>query len=332
MIRPFGIGDVLLVNKLQKKGTRLGLEGALTRPYSPLSATLTAFLPSQAGGVSTFVCDGVERGRRLLGFAQMRERPGRPEGEVLYLSPALSSDEDASLIWARLLAYMCANAGERGLQRVFAATVEPGDEIGIFRQVGFTIYTREDVFRLERSPNHSPAASDASIRPRQARDNLGIKRLHAAIAPRLVQQAEDPTQEQESDWLNGWLTGDKDREYVLEEDAEITGYLRVSRGSAGHWLRILLHPNSYDRAEALIEHGLAAVRESTSTPVYCSVREYQGGLRVPLEEKGFQPFARQALLVKHTTVWVKEPLKKLVPVLEKRVEVSTPTVSPANGG
>jgi hypothetical protein len=36
-------------------------------------------------------------------------------------------------------------------------------------------------------------------------------------------------------------------------------------------------------------------------------------------------------MVKHTTVRVADPVRKLVSALEKRAEVTTPTVSPANG-
>jgi len=50
-----------------------------------------------------------------------------------------------------------------------------------------------------------------------------------------------------------------------------------------------------------------------------------------LEERGFTPIDTYSLLVKHTTVRVKEPRRKLLPALEKRVEV-TPTVSRSETG
>jgi hypothetical protein len=60
------------------------------------------------------------------------------------------------------------------------------------------------------------------------------------------------------------------------------------------------------------------------------VREYEGGLRAPLQDWGFEPFGSQAILVKYTTVRIKEPARTLVPALDKRAEVATPTVSRMN--
>ena len=59
--------------------------------------------------------------------------------------------------------------------------------------------------------------------------------------------------------------------------------------------------------------------------------KYEGGMQAALEERGFDPIDSYSLLVKHTTVRVKEPRRKLVPALEKRVEV-TPTVSRSEAG
>jgi len=47
-------------------------------------------------------------------------------------------------------------------------------------------------------------------------------------------------------------------------------------------------------------------------------------LRAPLEARGFEPFASQCVMVKHTTVRVKEPSLKLVPALEAGAKAATP--------
>jgi hypothetical protein len=59
------------------------------------------------------------------------------------------------------------------------------------------------------------------------------------------------------------------------------------------------------------------------------VREYEG-LRTLLQDWGFEPFGSQAILVKHTTVRIKKPARKLVPALDKRAEAATPTLSRIN--
>ena len=103
-------------------------------------------------------------------------------------------------------------------------------------------------------------------------------------------------------------------------------------GRVGHWLSILAHPRAYDRVADLLDYGLALLNYYPAYPVYCGVREYQGGVRVPLEERGFELFQSQCHLVRHTMVRVKEPARGLVPALEKRVEAPTTTVSPTEGG
>ena len=50
-----------------------------------------------------------------------------------------------------------------------------------------------------------------------------------------------------------------------------------------------------------------------------------------LEDMGFQHLVCRALAVKHTTVRVTDPIRALRPALEKRAEVTTPSVSQANG-
>lgn len=54
----------------------------------------------------------------------------------------------------------------------------------------------------------------------------------------------------------------------------------------------------------LVRQGLSAVG-GKRRPVYCTVRDYQGGLRATLQDVGFEPFSRRARMVKHVTVRVR---------------------------
>jgi len=320
MIRPFGPWDILLISRLQKRGIALSLEDALIQPHRPLLAAY--FSPN----VYTCVLSEVEGGRRREGFAQMRE--GRPVAEVVYLAPALSADEEAPAIWRRLLAYLSAEAGRRGIQRLFARLPEDGPEVEAFQQVGFSIYAREDIFRLARAerPSRSdrmkefqriiPSIKGLAMRRQRPADEWGLQQLYAAVAPRSVRQNEGLgcREDRRRPRLEG---------YVLEEGGEIVGYLGIGRGQLGHRLRVLLHPSAFERADGLIEYGLSLLAEYPPRPIYCSVRRYQGGLRGALEARGFQLFASQAVLVKHIAVRAEKPVVKLVPALEKRAGAAT---------
>jgi hypothetical protein len=338
MIKSFGVRDLLLVGNLQKKGTCLDPEIALTRPYSPLLAALSSYFLMQEAGTSTFILKAMDQSspstssghRRMQGLAQMRQRRGRPEADVIYLAPSFSTANEASTIWHRLLNHLCTRAGERGIQRLFARLAEDGEEIETFQQVGFSLYTREDTFRLKGLSESRHRLNRVVMRPQQAVDAWALQRLYANVAPRLVRQAESLG---ERGWERSsvdWPLRARSEGYVLEDNGEIVSYLLFSSGRIGHWMRILLHPQAYDRADEVIQHGLAFLSHYLPRPIYCSVREYEGGLRTPLQDWGFEPFGSQAILVKHTTVRIKEPARKLVPALDKRAEVATPTVSQFN--
>jgi hypothetical protein len=338
MIKSFGVRDLLLVGNLQKKGTCLDPEIALIRPYSPLLAALSSYFFMQEVGTSTFILEAMDQSIQGQGLVQMRRRRGRPEADVIYLAPSLrqaqdtafSTADEAPMIWHRLLSYLCARAGERGIRRLFARLAEGGEEMETFQQVGFSLYTREDIFCLKSLSESHQRLNRVAMRPQQAVDAWALQRLYAKVAPRLVQQAESLG---ERGWERSsvdWPLRSRSEGYVLEDNGEIVSYLLFSGGRIGHWMRILLHPQAYDRAAEVIQHGLAFLSHYPPCPIYCSVREYEGGLRVPLQDWGFEPFGSQAVLVKHTTVRIKEPAIKLVPALDKRAEAATPTMSRIN--
>ena len=324
MSKLFDVRHLLLISKLQNQGMPLNSEEALTQTYRPLLAALVGCFPLQGTEVFTCVYDEVEGSRRITGFAQVRMRKDSAEADVIYLTPSLSAAGDAKTTWCRLLEKLFLEAGEQGIQRIFARLPEDGPEVEIFQQVGFSIYTQEDIFRLGQMPSELSHPERMTVRPQQPADSWGLQGLYATVAPRLVQRAEHLTVRR---WeaTSGLWPGQARREgYVLEDKGEVISYLRIRRGQTGHWLEMLLHPQAYERADELVEQSLSLLAEYPPRPIYCCLRRYQGGLRVPLEAKGFQLFASQCVMVKHTTVRVKKPVLKLVPALEKRAEAATP--------
>jgi hypothetical protein len=322
--KPLNIRDLLVISKLQNQGILLDLEEALTRTYRPLMAALAGCLPLEGIGVFTYVCDEVEEGRQMAGFAQVRMRRDRSEADVVYLTPSLSAVEDAETLWCGLLEKLCLKAGERGVQRIFARLPEDGPEVETFHRVGFSIYTREDVFRLTQIPPDMAHLEKRTMRPQRPADNWGLQALYADVAPRLVQQAENITVREWEGTPGAWLKQARREGYVLEDKGEVIGYLRIRHGQTGHWLEMLLHSQAYERADELVVQSLSLLLEYPPLPIYCCLRRYQGGLRVPLEANGFQHFASQCVMIKYTTVRIKEPALKLVPALEKRAEAATP--------
>ena len=68
----------------------------------------------------------------------------------------------------------------------------------------------------------------------------------------------------------------------------------------------------------LIQQGLHEMA-GNRWPVFCAVRDYQGGMQAVLFDHGFEPYTRRSRLVKHLAVRVKvtEPATVSAMVVER---------------
>jgi len=323
VIRPFGLGDLLLLYRLQGRGACLDLCHALAGSEPPAWVALTAPFRGWWGGeVVTYVSRRAGEGS-LAGAIQMRRRPGRPEADIVFIAPALEDGEEVAALWHRLLAHCVRQAGERRVQRVFISAPEQAREmLSLFRQAGFSPYTREEVFRGEELVR--PVLSQRwQVRPLASADGWALQKLYATITPRLVQQAEgggSPSGDQSLPWR---APGPQAR-FVLARGGEIAGLVSVRAGRSGHCLRLWGDFQTSGEVLALLGQGLAALSAHPPRPIYCLVREYQGGVRGPLVECGFRHVATWSRLVKHTVLRVREPAWRTLPVLEPRPEPTVP--------
>lgn len=317
MVTPFGLRHSLLVYRLQRSAERLDMVQALTRPRSPLMIAVLGPFPWRATGVATYVLQMRQQGRRLAGFAQILKRPARPESDVLVLAPTLRTGGATDDIWLRLLTKCSAEAGEHGVQRMFASAAEGGSEVDVLRQVGFVPYTQETVYCLV---GGAPVrgGQTAGIHPQHSGDSWGMQRLYQAVTPPVVQQAEGALESENSGFPPLWWETPllHSQGYVLSQQGEVTGAAHIQSGPAGHWLRIWSADNHHVAVPALLNHCLATLnRPDRNKPIYCAVRDYQSDIRLPLQDAGFQPYARRSRLVKHLTVRVKDAVPQAIPVL-----------------
>ncbi|MFZ5915807.1 MAG: hypothetical protein ACOYZ7_02600 [Chloroflexota bacterium] len=320
---------LFLVNRLQHRGIAFHLEESLTQPYHPLRAALAAFFTVGELGALTYVVR--EGDNQAEGFVQMRERRARPEADILFMAPLLSDLSEAD-VWLRLLTGMVHEAGKRGVERLYACLPGGGEEVSLFGQVGFNVFSREDVFCLNGANTFQiQTASEATVRPYDLQDIVGVQQLYAAVASKQVQQAENFAGRGPFCPLSVGRHDNNNRSFVLEKEREIVGCLTLRLGQTGHWMYVLLHPQAYDLAIHLLNCGLDTLVEAPTAPVYCGVRDFQGGLRAVLQDTGFEHLLSRVFVVKHTAVRMLDVVRAVRPALEKRAEVTTPTVSPANG-
>lgn len=331
MIRPFDLRDTKLVTYLQQVGTPLDIEEQLTHPRSPLWAVLMNSVLAPRAGPSTFILDQQDENGRLLGLAQVRLRPGRPERDVVFMAPALGVGNGGThAIWQRLLTYLCVQAAEKGCLSLYASLPVDSDEFQLFKTIGFTEYCQEDVYRLAPDPQRLPAQPGLTLRRQEAGDGWGLQKLYATLTPRLVQNAEGLAQGMWALDRHNWAEPGRHEGYVWETGGELLGALHIHRGKRGFWVRTLLHPDAIDQARPLAEAALRlTIAKNPEIPVYFAVRQYAAGWSATLTDLGFEPFTSQTLVVKPMTVRLFDRSPMLLPVLEKSPSETAPAISRA---
>ena len=319
MIRPFRLWDVALVARLQQDGMSLDLETRLTRSHSPLSTALISRVPFAGDGTCTCIADHKEENGHWLGLAQIRQRWGRPEYLVTFIAPVLTPGGGVHALWQRLLTHLCVTAGENGAQRMYAGLPPEGEEYQVFRHVGFVAYAQEEAYQWAPNPL-LPQTEPLPVRHQRERDSWGLQQLYGTVTPRAVQNAEGSAQGQWELSRHVWDTSPQRQGYVWEKSGEIKAAFQIRSNATVHWVRMLLHPDVLDRADALVAATLSRVRPASGQEIYCAVRTYEAGIPAALADYGFQPIGSQTLMVRHCAVRVREPVTQALPALNGHAE------------
>lgn len=325
MVRRFNLTDILLVKRLQGRGGYLDLETALLWSPAPLTMALLEYLSLNAAHISTFVEDESSTEARGEGFLQAWDRADGLGCDVVCIAPSLRESPGISRLWYDLLEHLVRVKGERGVQRIFVKLAEGEPGIEVFRQIGFNRYTRRQVYRLAQLPTDLEPADRKLLRRLKEGDEPRLQRLHSALTPRPVQQAEgSATAERDFVGSLPWWKNRRVEEYVLADGDEIQAHLRVVGGEEGHWVNLTAKPEAHRQGDQLLSESLSTLSGYPPRPLYCGIRDYEAGLRGSLEALGFEPIASELLMVKHTAVRARLPVEKLSPALEKGVETATP--------
>lgn len=340
MIRPFGLTDIFLMRGLQRRSATLAIEPALTHPRAPLRSALTAPWPWAGFGIATYVLIAPQQGAAQTGFVQLMKRAARPEADVLYLAPALPAgparDPAVEAIWHALLDYGVLSAAGSGLQRIFASIPDGGPEEACLKDVGFSLYARETVYRLA-TVQPTALAPAAGYRAQRPQDSWALQRLYTRSTPRLVQHAEGAATGNVGTPPLSWWEPDRWRGCVWEPAGEVRGAVQIHLGRAGHWLRLWgANVLSAREARSLVEQGLRLIAAAQPggnarlLPVYMTVRDYESDLGGTLTGFGFAPYADRVRFVKHTVAPIREPLLPApVPALETAPKVVARTIEKA---
>jgi len=283
----------------------------------------------------TWIC---EDHWRILGFAQIQERPSHTMWDVSYLASMVQRNISSDDVLAALLEYMLEMAAGHGILRIFAKVEDEIPEQELFQRAGFQRYAREltylynpDVgaqFIAHSNVDTIQSFNLPSLRRWNRHHVWGLHQLYRSVTPQRVQMAEMLENSEEFAKLHVGslrplpLPFSRGQEnYVCDVGVRLGAWLRLCRshGSGPHQLSLIVHPEHSDLAEPLLRFGIRRLQEEgvTTRRIYCQVREYESFVIAALRNSGFEHTATRAMLVRHIALLAMR--QRTVPALEQRV-------------
>src|SRR6266704_1382239 len=272
----------------------------------------------------TWIC---EENWRIIGFAQVRERPSRIMWDLSYLASMVHGNVASDEVLMALLEYMLEIASTHGILRIFAKVEDEIPELELFQRAGFQRYARELTYIYE--PEGLPPGIDLPSLRRWNRHHVwGLHQLYRSVTPQRVQMAEMLENSEEFAKLHvGSLRplpapfSRGQENYMCDLGVRLGAWLRLcpGHGSAPHQLSLIVHPEHSELAEPLLRFGIRKLQDQgvTTRSIYCQVREYESFVIAALRNSGFEQTTIRALLVRHIALLAMR--QRTVPALEQRV-------------
>lgn len=276
------------------------------RLWSLVSQTLSALLPLSQ---ETLLYVAEEKGT-VAGFIQASGTPlaiTLPTSktttlQVLNLCVADGADERE--VAPLLVQHLSAEAGRKGVHRLFVR-LPPDDPLTpVFRLEGFRQYATESVLYAEQAAPVS-TATPLGARPARGRDNSQLYQLYRKVTPLGVAQLEAPSFR---DWKA--LRDGAGQAMVLDR-VELLAWCRVQKSTSDrpNTLAFLALPDP-EVTDTIADLALAQAGPGAA---WSSLRHYDSLLIDALRARGFSTLLTQALLVREATVRVPVQEKGLVP-------------------
>jgi hypothetical protein len=308
MIRPFELRDIPILRRYRQRGLFLDSIPTLTwgRTLIPAGAMLSPL--SSATGVFTSICTEDEGADETL-IGQVVHANGSPYARFTFLAPDAAINSDAL---PALLESLIARVAKHGAQSLIAEVDENSHAFEALRKAGFSIYTRQRIWKMGAAPG---GYGKASWRRNEELDEFAVRVLYNDLVPALVQQVEP------APW-------EKLRGYVHYVDNELRAYANFAHGPSGIWSQPFIHPE-IENVPALLSGLIVELGPRPARPVYLCARSSQAWLEASLEELGAEVGPRQAVMVKRMAVTVKKPVLAPLPELQSRgTEATTPYMQP----
>lgn len=308
-IRPFHWTDIPALRRLRGETARLDMPEGIVGGLRPVRSTVFGILPWH-GGIVTLV---LLQDNTPCAFVQGRPRRDGLTWDVLYLAygrkDRIGSGAARDAMWSALLDALTRQAGRRRATRLFARVPDNAEAMIALRDAGYMTYGRETLYV---GPYHKgPRATEEqpTLRRQQRGDTWAIHQLYTLTTPKAMQFAEART----SGYWDLPRRGTAYAGYWAGDAHEVTAYARAFSGDHTHVIDIMFRPERCGDLAAFVRAVLAALPAGEGDLVYIRAYGHQEDLGSALLALGFAPLVRQSLLVKYTTIPVREAAPAFVP-------------------
>lgn len=224
---------------------------------------------------------------------------------LVFMAPCPHTD-DMTDAWLELTEALISVAGERGAQCLVAEAPEAGREVEVLQRAGFSPLIHQDVMKIGMIPEGMDIPEVEGLRQQEDKDDAYVKLLSMRVVPKLVQKAEasiDLTR----------LTHRTDFGFLLMHKQEPIGHISLRQGRRAYGMQVLFRQEAEDLVEPVLKHALGTVCDRNRRPVYCMIPSYQSWLLPVLDDIGFMHVTSNAIMVKHLTARVRQPVWSIQP-------------------
>lgn len=300
--RPFDWRDLPTLHAYRSECVFLDSALVLTRGPLMLPGALLSFMAPETG-IFTGV-NPLSTQASLIG--QVIHLLGAQTARLTFIAPESALEPERV---AELLEYLIFRLGERSALRLLAEVDEQIIAYEALRRANFAIYARQRIWQL--TTQHQHTTSSLAWRRATGRDAFAIRLLYNNLVPGLVQQVEP-------------FVTQKPRGLVYQRGNDLLGYVDIKFGHRGIWMQPFIHPEAEDALDWLVDL-IRNMPYRNARPVYICLRSYQAWLEGAIEDLGGEAGPRQAVMVKHLALPLREARSLAIPNLEGgRPEISAP--------
>ena len=290
----------------------------LVRLWYGISKTLSSLVPTAEPGTALLVAEDADGS--IVGFIQAVAVTGQAKAwHVVNLCVAPTGR--GHFAGAPLVTHLCNQGMSHGVSRFSVRLPVDHPLVSLFIDQGFTQYATEQILFRDDSgaaPRVVAGADRAGpLRPARREDVAGIYNLYLRTTPSHVANLEGPTQKT---WQAAFQQGcvarlgrDEVRHFVAERPGIVAwAALRPPSPARPALLALMCEGQDAALRDEVIDAALAQVPPG---PVSCVLRHYDSELIRALQQRGFEVYGAQLLLVRDLALKVRlrevvEPDKK----------------------